>query len=1103
MPQTVEPVHIDLSQFKLHIRIGPRTEITLHFDSPSRRFYLSVIALVVHQMKNLGRITTIPLYAHIDHLALLNNTIGGAAGSTRGLIPRIYRKWKNALPDLEHAPLFKVAGRRREHEDGSGPVYRFTDAEKDAWANLFEYKGSEQNVRLRFSLDRLGTSLNDVAIVYEGYFDADAWERFIADLGKDASSSSLPIVSAPDNPLYRRVFVGREAELRQLQSTFERALAGEGALVMIAGEPGIGKTALCEQLMAHATVRGGRVLLGHTYEEGSLSLPYRAFMEALRSHVIESPPHVLCTELGLAAPDVSRIIPEVRDKLGIELPEKKSPAEERYRLFQGVTDFLCNIARSGPVLLVLEDLHNADQGTLEMLRHVCRSLAGKHLLIVGTYRDVEVDRKHPLSGALADLKRLQSSTRLLLKGLDVSEVRRMFAVIAKQEITPPLADAVHRQTEGNPLFVQEVIRYFVEQGITRAKDVELRIPDGLKDVIGKRLSSLSDTCNKLLSHAAVVGREFRHDVLERVTDLPEDVVYSALEEAKKMAIVEERTSIGGVITYRFTHAFFQQTLYDETISPRRIRLHQRVARAIETVYSNHLDDHASELADHYAHSSDPADLRMAVTYGEKAAAGAISVYAYAEAARLLEQALSVHEIVDPDDKEKRCDLLLRLAEALLGAGQPKKALDTAVPEAFSIAEACTDEGRCSLACQLAILGLLFWANADIKGWGTPEAERWVERSERYGTPDTTAAAWAEIGKGCLNCTKGMFLGQSEAMKMGVDSLYLAMELARRVDDSQLFYWAANMWLTFARAPQHFEERLRLADETADTTFSGLGILGVTSGPMMIADVFLMSGMRDRAENYFREHELAAARTGQPFLILSAMVIESVLATLDGKLEEAVQISDRNRERGVELGMPEFSKVTASLCGVTPRLLLGRTEKAFEVAVAHKAALLAHIAKDVEAGQVLDKWVVGRPGIGSAEDVNGATLDTALLEAAVIVRHERAVELLLNRLSGSAGYAVALNRQTCIGRHLGAAAAFLDRPHDARSYYRQAMEVATKLRFRPEIALIRLQVAELLLKYYPAEKSAALESLNFAIGEFREMKMQPSLERATRLRELAG
>ncbi len=280
-----------------------------------------------------------------------------------------------------------------------------------------------------------------------------------------------PSREAPaENPLYRRVFVGREPELKQLKSAFDGAISGQGALMMVTGEPGIGKTALCEQLSTYVTLRGGRTLVGHCYEEGSLSLPYLAFVEALRSYVLSREVKDLREELGTGAADVARIISEIRERLKIKLRPQKDPEEERYRLLQAVTAFLSNAANVQPMMVVLEDLHDADKGTLEMLTHVSRNLAGARLLIVGTYRDVEVDRSHPLSAALAELRRVSTYGRVLLRGLNADEVRRMLESITRESVPWGLAEAVHRQTEGNPLFVQEVVRYLVEEGLITRKE---------------------------------------------------------------------------------------------------------------------------------------------------------------------------------------------------------------------------------------------------------------------------------------------------------------------------------------------------------------------------------------------------------------------------------------------------------------------------------------------------------------------------------------------------------------------------------------------------------------------------------------------------------
>ena len=196
-----------------------------------------------------------------------------------------------------------------------------------------------------------------------------AVEAIEAGSAKKVDSKEAAILA--ENPIYRRVFVGREPELRQLQSAFDNAVSGQGSLMMVVGEPGIGKTALTEQVATYVGLRGGWALVGHCYEEGSLSLPYLAFVEALKTYAQTRDVTALRKELGTGAGDVARIVSEVRERLKIQPRPKGDPEEERYRLMQAVTDFLGDAARNQPLLIVLEDLHSADKGTLEMLEHVC------------------------------------------------------------------------------------------------------------------------------------------------------------------------------------------------------------------------------------------------------------------------------------------------------------------------------------------------------------------------------------------------------------------------------------------------------------------------------------------------------------------------------------------------------------------------------------------------------------------------------------------------------------------------------------------------------------------------------------------------------------
>jgi len=231
----IHPITIDLNEFKLHIALKDKNELTLHFNSPSRRFYLTVIAFVVNEMKRKGKITSIPLEGHYDLLALLNKTIGEAAGSSEKehLLPRIYRKWKDVMPNLEEAHLFKVLGKKKEYDEGVAKTYHFTEAEKDNWANLFEYIGSEEHVRLKFAIDKIGVSLDDVEIVYEDSLNGDAWDKFLSCLKERVEKvpEAEPVRSEPETP--ETISVPARKEVSR-QSPYRR-IALAAIIVVIAG----------------------------------------------------------------------------------------------------------------------------------------------------------------------------------------------------------------------------------------------------------------------------------------------------------------------------------------------------------------------------------------------------------------------------------------------------------------------------------------------------------------------------------------------------------------------------------------------------------------------------------------------------------------------------------------------------------------------------------------------------------------------------------------------------------------------------------------------------------------------------------------------------
>jgi predicted ATPase len=367
----------------------------------------------------------------------------------------------------------------------------------------------------------------------------------------------------------------------------------------------------------------------------------------------------------------------------------------------------------------------------------------------------------------------------------------MYETLRGYEVPWQQAELVHRQTEGNPLFVQEVLRYLVEEGIVVreqgtyvVRGDATAIPDGLRDVIGRRLSHLDEKTNAVLSIAAVIGRDFRLDVLQKVAGLTEDELYAALEQASEHAIVEQRPAPGGV-AFRFTHAMFRTLLYEEIFAPRRIRLHQQVGRAFEEVYARRLEEHAAELAEHFTQSTETGDLQKAVRYGELAAQRAMSVYAHGEAVRHLEQAVRAQEVLDPDDQERRCTLLLNLGAAVSNAGEPLRYLEDVGPQALELAEKLGDPEQVMRACQQAFEAQV--AASGAGGWGRQAIARWAEAAGAAAKPDTPERVIADTALGRVAVARGQ-------PELGRALLTRALELARELHDNRVHWSAATGWI---------------------------------------------------------------------------------------------------------------------------------------------------------------------------------------------------------------------------------------------------------------------------------------------------------------------
>jgi class 3 adenylate cyclase len=460
----------------------------------------------------------------------------------------------------------------------------------------------------------------------------------------------LPAVLTGPGP-----FVGRGRELAQLLSSWQTALDGGMRAVLIAGEPGVGKTRLAGEWSRHAYEQGAFILYGRCDED--LGAPYQPFAEALRSLI----PCVETSRLrgmrGVEA--LLPLVPGLADVLPDRAaPPRADPDTERYALFDAVVTLLGVASTSAPVILILDDLHWAAKPTLLLLRHLLRFGEHTRVQIIGTYRSTDLDRSHPLAAMLADLHRDGTETRISLSGLDANDVTAYVAEAGYDD--QELARALASVTGGNPFFLIEALRHVDESGGVWDQST---LPQGVREAVSRRLSRLPVETNKALAAAAVVGSRFALELVEHVVG--QDLV-DAFDEACKAGIVIEES--GG--HYRFNHAIVRQSLLAELASVRRMRLHQRIATTLETKPGAD-DEQLAELAHHYFECAWAGNAAKAVEYCRRAADQAMARLGYEGAADLYDRALHALEELDeelPDRDDQAAELLVARCEALLAAG---------------------------------------------------------------------------------------------------------------------------------------------------------------------------------------------------------------------------------------------------------------------------------------------------------------------------------------------------------------------------------------------------------------------------------------------------
>jgi adenylate cyclase len=464
-------------------------------------------------------------------------------------------------------------------------------------------------------------------------------------------------------------FVGRETERDTLRSALQAAAGGKAGVAMIGGPPGVGKTRLAREIGAEAAQRGFRALGGCCYDRDEL-VPFVPFVEILQAAFHRAPsPEIFRDALGPNLSEIARLMPQLRRTFADTPPSAEvSSDQSRLVLFSAITEVLIRAAAEGPLLLLLDDLQWADEGTLSLLTHLARAASNSRVMIVGTYRDNELDPAGPLARTLDELARLRLIERINLSGLPRDSVAEMVSALSSQEAPRNIVEFIYSGTEGNPFFVEALYGHLVEKGEIFDAEGEFRkdamtpdvdVPEELRLVFARRLAKLSPGARKMLSTAAVIGRSFNFEFLQAAVEIEADALIDYVEEADRAGLITE-TPRYREPGFQFSHELIRQAVIADLSAPRRQRLHLALAETIERIYPNELEEHADDLAHHLWNAGNLADAGKAEKYLSVAARAALAKCAYSAAANRFKNALTLLKQTPDSIERKNRELSLQL-----------------------------------------------------------------------------------------------------------------------------------------------------------------------------------------------------------------------------------------------------------------------------------------------------------------------------------------------------------------------------------------------------------------------------------------------------------
>jgi predicted ATPase/DNA-binding winged helix-turn-helix (wHTH) protein len=676
--------------------------------------------------------------------------------------------------------------------------------------------------------------------------------RFVAPVESRRTRASLPDSSgcAP--------FVDRQALLERLEDALGAAAGGRGRMLLLEGEPGIGKTRALAVLASLARASDAIVCQARFPESGGGSA-YRPWGQLLKTLVEARPSGRLADELGPALPWVARLVPGLSAG-----PDAGGDDDERttLRLFDAVATFLRRVSRSVPLVLVLDDLHGADRSSLRLLEYVADQIHDARILIVGAYRSCELDPEHPLPATLAELARGGGYARHRLEGVTLSATREL--VLAATGCEPEAAQLaeIHERTDGNPFYVLELTRYLAE---TAHGDARSPVPPSLCELLRGRLQRLPLRCRDTLELASVVGREFELELLRRASGLDVSDLTDALVLGRRAGLVE----IGWGDTRRFRHALVQEAIYAGLPEARRRLLHRRVGEAYRTLLSEDRPDRLASAAHHLCQVAEevgPAAHEAALAAAEHAEAE----LAFEEAERLYSLALDALDRIDPDDRVRRCPLLLALARSQLRAGEVGRAVDTA-RRAAALARGIGRPDR------MAEAALLF---ADYVLADSSEPKALFQEALAALGPEHEALRGRSLAAlaGAL-----WYEGQIERRLALAEE---ALAIARRLESPSDLVIALLAKRHVLMAPEQLAERLRLVDQALREAHRRSNhaqraqVLSWRAGDLM------ESGDRAAAERDVTELEEIARASHLRRYLDHPSRWRALLAMMEGRFEEA-------------------------------------------------------------------------------------------------------------------------------------------------------------------------------------------------------------------------